>query len=144
MIRSAVGPVAAAMLIAVTAVALVGCSEQPVRIVTLGGEPWTVYQDTGDGMRQLPGFGDTDGMLFDLGSEVPPSGFPFVMDGVGFPLDIAWFDAAGALVSTTRMATCDAAPCPLYYADGPYRWAVEAPARAFADIVPTDRLSLGD
>lgn len=144
MIRSVVDRVAATTVILVAALALGGCSPLPVRTVSLGGEPWVVYEGSGDGMRQLPGFGDADGMLFDMGRDVPPSGVPFVMDGVGFPLDIAWFDGNGALVSTTTMDMCDAAPCPVYYADGPYRWAVEAPAGAFADLQPTDRLSVGD
>lgn len=136
--------VVAATLILATNFALGGCSPLPVRTVSLAGEPWTVYEGSGNGMRGLPGFGDADGMLFDMGREVQPSGVAFGMEDVGFPIDIAWFDGNGALVSSTTMATCDAAPCPLYYADGPYRWAVEAPAGAFADLRPTDRLVVED
>jgi len=121
-----------------------GCGPRPVRTVSLGGEPWVVYEGSADGMRGLPGFGDADGMLFDMGREVGPSGAAFVMEGVGFPIDIAWFDANGAFVSTASMASCEAAPCPLYHAKGPYRWAVEAPPGAFAELDPGDRLVVGD
>lgn len=131
------------MVLAAT-LAIGGCSPLPVRTVSLGGEPWIVYEGGGDGMRGLPGFGDADGMLFDMGSEVHQSGAAFGMEEVGFPIDIAWFDGSGALVSVATMAPCDAAPCPLYHADGPYRWAVEAPAGAFADLQPPDRLVVED
>ena len=121
-----------------------GCSPRPVRTVTLGGEPWAVYEDGGNGMRGLAGFGDADGMLFDLGREVDPGGVAFGMEDVPFAIDIAWFDGGGGLVSTTTMAPCEAGPCPLYHAAGPYRWAVEAPVGAFADLRPDDRLVVVD
>lgn len=143
LMRAAATPVLAALLLLAT-LAFGGCGPLPVRTVTLGGEPWTVYEDGGNGMRGLAGFGDADGMLFDLGREVDPAGVAFGMEGVGFSIEIAWFDGAGALVSTTTMAPCDAAPCPLYHAARPYRWAVEAPVGAFADLRPDDRLVVGD
>jgi uncharacterized membrane protein (UPF0127 family) len=123
---------------------LTGCSPLPIRTVTLGGETWRVYEGGPDGMRGLPGFGEVDGMLFDMGDEVDPSAVPFVMDGVRFPIDIAWFDATGALVSTGSMSTCQVGSCPLYHAGGPYRWAIEAPVGAFADLRPEDRLVVED
>ncbi len=132
-----------AVLMLVAAVAIGGCSPRPVRTITLGAERWTVYEGSADGMRGLPGFGDVDGMLFDMGREVDPDGVAFGMEDVGFPIDIAWFDGSGRLVSTAAMAVCDAAPCPLYHADGPYRWAVEAPPGAFVDLRPEDRLVVG-
>lgn len=136
---------AAATVVLVAAVLALGCSAPlPVRTVTLGGEPWTVYEGGGDGMRGLPGFGDADGMLFDMGDEVDPTAVAFGMEDVGYPIDIAWFDATGAFVSTTSMAPCDSAPCPLYHADGPYRWAIEAPPGALAELLPTDRLVIED
>jgi len=124
--------------------AIWGCGSLPVRTVTIGGQPWTVYEGTASGMRGLDGFGDTDGMLFDMGREVDPSAVGFGMEEVDYPIDIAWFDGGGGLVSTTSMAVCDAPPCPVYAADGPYRWAVEAPVGAFADLKPTDRLVVAD
>ena len=127
-------------LVLAATLALGGCSELPVRTVTIGDESWTVYLGSADGMRGQEGFGEVDGMLFDMGREVDPGGVPFGMEHVGFPIDIAWFDGSGALVSTAEMAPCDAAPCPRYHAAGPYRWAVEAPVGAFADLRPDDRL----
>jgi uncharacterized membrane protein (UPF0127 family) len=132
-------------IVALATVLLIGgCGPRPERTVTLGGVPWTVYEGSADGMRGLPGFGNADGMLFDMGREVEPSSAAFVMDGVGFPIDIAWFDATGAFVSNASMATCAGEPCRLYHADGPYRWALEAPPGAFADLGPDDRLVVSD
>lgn len=134
---------AAAMVLVASLV--LGCGGPlPVRTVTIGGEPWTVYENGGTGMRGLPGFGDADGMLFDMGSEVDPTAVAFGMEEVGYPIDIAWFDAGGGLVSTASMAACDAPPCPLYHADGPYRWAIETPPGALVNVGPTDRLVVGD
>lgn len=130
------------------ALALAGCgpatTSPPTRTVSLGGATWTVYEGTPDGMRGLPGFGDVDGMLFDMGRAVDPTAVAFTMEGVGFPIDIAWFDADAGLVSVASMTPCDAVPCPLYRPDGPYRWAVEAPVGAFTDLGPDDRLVVGD
>lgn len=131
----------AAATIVLLAALGIGCgSPLPLRDVSIAGEPWTVYEGGADGMRGLPGFGDVDGMLFDMGGEVDPSAVAFGMEGVGYPIDIAWFDADGMVVSVTSMAACDAAPCPVYRAAGPYRWAVEAPVGAFGDLAPPDRL----
>jgi len=126
-------------LILVT-LAVGGCSPRPVRTVSVGGEPWTVYQGSADGMRGLPGFGDVDGMLFEPHQDADEGEVAFTMEGVPYPIDIAWFDATGALVSLASMAPCEAAPCPPYRAEGPYRWAIEAPPGAFADLGPDDRL----
>jgi uncharacterized membrane protein (UPF0127 family) len=137
-------PGLALVVVLAAALASGGCSRLPVRTVTIGDQPWTVYVGSGDGMRGLDGFGEVDGMLFDMGREVDPGGVPFGMEDVGFPIDIAWFDGVGALVSTAAMAPCDGPPCPRYHAAGPYRWAVEAPAGAFADLAPDDVLVVGD
>ncbi len=133
-----------AALALAAALVLAACSPRPLRMVTIGGQTWTVYEGSADGMRSLPGFGDADGMLFDRGRDVDPGAAAFVMEGVGYPIDIAWFGADGTLVSMTSMAPCDAPPCPLYHAAGPYRWAVEAPVGAFADLRRDDRLVVGD
>ncbi len=130
----------AILVLTLATLAVGGCSPRPTRTVTIGGEPWTVYRGGGDGMRGLPGFGDVDGMLFDPEQDVSLGGAAFTMEGVPYAIDIAWFDASGALVSLAAMAPCEAAPCPLYRAEGPYRWAIEAPPGAFADLGPDDRL----
>jgi uncharacterized protein len=120
-----------------------GCSSLPVRTVSIAGTPWTVYEGSADGMRGLPGFGDADGMLFDMHQEVDPGGVAFTMEGVDFPIDIAFFDDTGMVVSVASMTPCDAAPCPLYHALDRFRWAVEAPVGAFGDLAPPDRLVIG-
>ena len=136
----AVGTPILAALLFVSAVAIGGCSPRPVRTVSIGGEPWTVYQGSADGMRGLPGFGNVDGMLFEPHAGAEQGEAAFTMEGVPYPIDIAWFDATGTLVSLASMAPCMAAPCPLYRAEGPYRWAIEAPPGAFADLGADDRL----
>jgi uncharacterized membrane protein (UPF0127 family) len=135
---------AVATLVLAAIIAHTGCNPPAVRTVSLGGRPWSVYVGTGDGMHGLPGFGDVDGMLFDLGREVDPGGTAFTMEGIRYPIDIAWFDANGALVGMASMAPCDVPPCPLYHAEGPFRWALEAPAGGLADVGPTDRLVVED
>ncbi|MDF2734267.1 MAG: hypothetical protein K0S97_890 [Chloroflexota bacterium] len=130
----------AILVLMLAMLAVGGCSPRPVRTVSIGGEPWTVYEGSGDGMRGLPGFGDVDGMLFDPDQDVSLGGAAFTMEGVPYPIDIAWFDATGALVSLAAMAPCMTPPCPLYRAEGSYRWAIEAPPGAFADLGPGDRL----
>ena len=135
---------AVATLILAAIVAHTGCNPPAITTVTLGGEPWTVYVGTGDGMHGLPGFGQVDGMLFDLGREVDPSGTSFTMEGIRYPIDIAWFDVSGALIGTTSMAACEVPPCPLYRAEGPFRYALEAPPGAFTDLEGSDRLVVGD
>jgi uncharacterized membrane protein (UPF0127 family) len=133
--------VATPILVLMLATIAVGaCSPRPVRTVTIGGERWSVYQGGGDGMRGLPGFGDVDGMLFEPHQDAEQGEAAFTMEGVPYPIDIAWFDATGDLVSVASMAPCMAAPCPLYRAEGPYRWAIEAPPGAFADLGANDRL----
>lgn len=136
---------AAAIALAVT-VAIAGCGSGPpaTQTVTLGGETWTVLDGGGDGMRGRTDFGGADGMLFRFDPEVDTRRIVWVMDGVAFPLDIAWFDDSGALVGTASMAVCPTKPCPTYAADGPYRSALEAPAGAFDDLAPTDRLVIPD
>ena len=134
----------AAAAVLAGAIAATGCSALPVRTVSIAGTPWVVYEGGADGMRGLPGFGDTDGMLFDMHRDVDPGGVGFTMEGVDFPIDIAFFDGTGMVVSIASMVPCDAAPCPLYHASDPYRWAVEAPVGAFGDLAPPDRLVVGD
>lgn len=114
----------------------------PERTVTIGGEPWTVLVAPPDGMRARPDFAGADGMLFDLGAVVQPTAVAFVMDGVAFPLDIAWFDGDGVLIGIATMPTCPGSPCPLHRAPGPYRWAIEAPASDLAELAAGDRLGL--
>jgi len=126
-----------------------GCEErrgptgqQAVHVVQVGDQRMTLLIAGDEGMRGLTGFAGADGMLFDFDQDVDPGSVVFVMDGVAFPLEIAWFSESGALVGTASMATCAKEPCPTYTADAPYRWAIEAPPGAFAALRPTDRLDI--
>ena len=125
----------------VIALVVAGCADSAGRgQVELGGERWEVLLAGPDGMRGRPDFDGADGMLFDLEEEVPPDAVVFVMDGVAFPLDIAWFGGDGDLVGTASMAMCPAEPCPRHAAPDRFRWAMEAPVGAFDDIAGDARL----
>lgn len=127
------------VLVVVLAVATGGCrgSSGPSCCLTvdIGGEAWDLLLADRDGMRGMTGFQGADGMLFDFDQDIDPTAVVFVMDGVAFPLDIAWFTDSGVLVGTASMAICPAEPCPTYAAPGRYRWAIEAPPGAF-DALP--------
>ena len=127
---------------------LLGCASPTatpvVREVRIGEVPWQVFEAPPDGMRGQLGFGEADGMLFDMGGVTDPNAVVFVMDNVGIPLDIAWFDADGRLLGVAEMPRCGDAACPRFRAPGPFRWAVEAPPGAF-DALPEDaRLDVPD
>jgi uncharacterized membrane protein (UPF0127 family) len=127
-------------LLIVSVAAIVACQADVAeerRAIRIDDRAWEVIVGDPDGMRGRPDFGGADGMLFDHSAEVDPAAIVYVMDGVSFPLDIAWFDGGGALVGTARMATCPVEPCPQYASPGPFRWAVEAPVGAFDDL-PAD------
>ena len=141
MIRPAVG---AAIFLSLL---LIGCEDPSTgarETIELGGETWTVLEGGDDGMRGRTGFAGADAMLFTFADGFDTRGIVWVMDGVAFPLDIAWFDHDGALVGTASMAVCPAAPCPTYAPDRPYRWAIEAPVGAFDRLRPDDRLDVPD
>ena len=80
--------------------------------------------ERGAGLRGVTDLGPYDGMLFVNEADVTSA---YTMSGVTEPLDIGWYDAGGGLVSRTAMKPCpDGGPdCPLYSADGPYRFALE-------------------
>lgn len=79
-----------------------------------------------------PLLGGYDGMLFEFPGEVEGS---FWMRNTPQPLSIAYFDAAGDLVSTTNMRPCGDDPtCPGYPADGPFRFALEVPQGRLPDV----------
>jgi uncharacterized protein len=66
------------------------------------------------------------------------------------PLSIAFVAADGRVVSVAEMTPCAADPCPSWAPAGPYRYAVELPAGAFAAarvgkgarVVPVDPAAL--
>jgi uncharacterized membrane protein (UPF0127 family) len=88
------------------------------------------------GVRDL---GPLDGMLFTFPDAVDTA---FTMRGTDIPLDIAFIDGTGQVLSVTRMDPCDAEPCPAYAAPGPYRWAIETPAGGLAEVAIGDAFAV--
>jgi uncharacterized membrane protein (UPF0127 family) len=136
----------ALLVLVVVAAVITGCipgaRSDARRVVLIGDAEWTLLLAGRDGMRDRDDFDGADGMLFDMDQDVDPGSVMFVMDRVRFPLDIAWFTDAGALVGTASMPRCPEKPCPAHAAPGPYRWAIEAPPGAFDDLDPGDRLEI--
>ena len=127
---------------------LLGCASPAatpvIREVRIDDVPWRVIEAPPDGMRGQLGFGEADGMLFDMGGPTDPDAVVFVMDSVAIPLDIAWFGADGRLLGVAGMSPCVDPVCPRFRAPGPFRWAVEAPPGTF-DALPDDaRLDVPD
>ena len=148
--RRSRGRVLAAAIAAWILAAAVGCSPtgttvEPTgtTVVRLDGTPRTMLVAGPDGMRGRADFGGADGMLFDHGRAVDPTGIAWVMDGVPIALDIAWFDATGRYIGGTTMAPCPAEPCPQHRPEVPYRWAIEAPVGALAGLDPSTTLAIG-
>lgn len=77
---------------------------------------------------------DLDGMLFIFDDDNTGG---FWMKNTLLSLDIAFFDADGAVVDRFVMDPCTANPCPKYSAAGPYRYALEMAAGTMA---PNPRL----
>ena len=77
-----------------------------------------------DGLRQERDIGDYDGMLFVFDGATDVG---FTMSTVPVPLDIAFYDADGNLVSTQRMKPCAEVEdeCPVYKSDEPFVYALE-------------------
>ncbi len=127
---------------------LLGCAGPEatpvIRDVRIDDVPWRLIEATPDGMRGQLGFGEADGMLFDMGGVTDPNAVVFVMDNVAFPLDIAWFDADGRLLGLASMPRCGDPVCPRFRAPGPFRWAVEAPHGAFDRLEDDARLEIPD
>ncbi|MDJ0925215.1 MAG: DUF192 domain-containing protein [Acidimicrobiia bacterium] len=68
---------------------------------------------------------DLDGMLFLFESETSTG---FWMKNTVIPLDIAFFDDGGRYVDGFAMEPCDSSPCPTYFPEGSYRYALEMAA----------------
>jgi uncharacterized membrane protein (UPF0127 family) len=80
--------------------------------------------------------GGYDGMLFRFDHDVQVA---FYMRDTPMPLSIAYLGADGRQVSAVDMTPCaDVDNCPLYFAAGPYRLAVEVPRGALPTLGITD------
>ena len=75
------------------------------------------------GLMQQKDLAGYDGMIFEYEAE---STSRFYMKNTIIPLSIAWFGTDGEFVSATEMEPCETQDgCPLYGADGPYKYALE-------------------
>lgn len=86
------------------------------------------------GLMEVTDLQGYDGMLFRHDGEVESQ---FVMTNTVMPLSISWWAADGGFVSGTDMTPCteaDPAACARYSAAAPYRWAIEVPQGALADV----------
>ena len=76
------------------------------------------------GLRRRSTLGPYGGMLFVFPS---PTTVGFTMSTVPVPLDIAFYDASGAVVDRLHMKPCSGtdATCPVYRARAPFSYALE-------------------
>jgi uncharacterized membrane protein (UPF0127 family) len=121
-----------------TTTAPVGLPGFDTATIGLGGADWSVaLADTPDlrrrGLMGVTDLGGLDGMLFVFEGDTAGD---FWMKDTLIPLDIAFFDAAGAPVGEViTMTPCgDADPCPTYGPDAPYRYALETTVGGFEGI----------
>ncbi|MGI9609030.1 MAG: DUF192 domain-containing protein [Acidimicrobiia bacterium] len=116
-------------------------AEHPAEVVDIDNRPYFVaVADTrqlrATGLMHVADLGRLDGMLF-VFDELTDADFH--MKDTLIPLDIAFFDDLGGLVSVEQMVPCEDSPCPSYFAAGPFRYAVEARAGTFSDL-PDDAI----
>jgi len=86
------------------------------------------------GLMERRSLADTAGMLF-LYSDDQPANAGFWMFRTRIPLQIAYADSAGRIVSVREMVPCDAqlaAGCPTYEPGKSYRMALEVNAGALS------------
>ncbi len=79
------------------------------------------------GLMEVTDLAGYDGMVF---AWPAPTSSAFYMFNTRLPLSIAFYGSDGRWVSAADMDPCPsdvAAECPLTFAAGPYRWAVEVP-----------------
>lgn len=91
------------------------------------------------GLMNVEDLGTLDGMIFVYGEEIQVGHW---MKDTLIPLDIAYFDAEGILVSRTTMTPCLDGDCPTYPSDGPSFYAVEVAAGVFDDLAADAQLDL--
>jgi uncharacterized membrane protein (UPF0127 family) len=111
-------------------------AEFVVEPIRLGDRMWRVAvaatsEQRFRGLRGIADLGDLDGMVFVYEED---STAAFTMRDTLMPIDVAFFDADGALVDRLSMVPCTEEPCPRYVAGGAYRYAVETEAGGFDGI----------
>ena len=112
-----------------------------------GGSRCALLADTAEqqerGLMERHDLSGYDAMLFRFAAD---STVGFYMRNTPLPLSIAWFASDGRFVSSADMEPCeDRADCPTFYANGPYRFALEVPRGGLGGlgIGPGAHLSVG-
>jgi uncharacterized membrane protein (UPF0127 family) len=90
------------------------------------------------GLTGVSDLGDFDGMLFSWEEETTTG---FWMKDTPIALDLFFFNGEGELIDQTSLEPCSAEPCPVFVADGLFRWVLEAPAGSIESV---GRLSLSE
>jgi uncharacterized membrane protein (UPF0127 family) len=125
--------------------ALIGVSADFARTaIEVDGVAYTVAvansnEQRVQGLMGVEDLGPLYGMLFVFDNAAVRS---FWMKNTLIPLDIAFFDANGVLVTKTSMETCLDDDCPRYSSEREARYALEAPLGALADLAEGSRLVL--
>ena len=89
------------------------------------------------GLMGVTHLGSTSGMVFAFPSTTTVA---FWMKDTLIPLDIAFWDNRGTVITVQRMQPCRADPCPLYQASAPYAGAVEVAG----GVLASDGVAAGD
>jgi len=111
-------------------------------VVEVNGIPLTVAvagspEQWPQGLSGVEVLEPLDGMLFVFPTVAERT---FWMDGMLFPLDVAFFDADGFLVNVVAMDTCPDGDCPNYLSDGLAQYALETPQGALGELPADTRL----
>jgi uncharacterized membrane protein (UPF0127 family) len=91
------------------------------------------------GLMGVTDLGRLDGMLFVFEADTDGG---FWMKDTLIPLDITFFDVAGAAVDHLTMEPCITDSCPTYFSSAPYRYAIEVPAGSLEFVSETSTLTL--
>ena len=117
-----------------------------LRTIGVGGQELLVSIADDDhkrgtvGLTQTPSTFDLDGVLFVFPSATELSFWTYRTQ---FPIDFAFFDSSGGLITTYRAAPpCPAEPCQSYRAAGA-RYVLASPAGRLADVTDDAVLQLG-
>jgi uncharacterized membrane protein (UPF0127 family) len=106
-----------------------------VRLQLAGKTLWLALANQPELWRQGLGgvtkLGGLDGMLFCFPDETRGK---FSMKGASMPLEIAFFNKDGVLISMQTMSLCDNDPCPLYGPDRAFKYALETPLGRLSNL----------
>ena len=93
------------------------------------------------GLMGVEELGDLDGMLFQFPNETFSG---FWMKGTLMDLDIVFFGVDREYVDRLSMIQCLADPCPSYFPDTGYSWALETPVGTLEPLSEGAILSVGE